>query len=254
MAVQTVFKRREIKYIVSAEQRSELLDRLAPYIEQDSYGRHTISSIYFDTDDDRIIRTSLDKPIYKEKLRLRCYGSAEKASDTVFLELKKKFKGTVYKRRIAMKLYEAQDYLRYGIPPEKDSQIFREIDWFMNFYHPYPKIMIAYDRLAYTGRDDSALRITFDMNIRARRDRLSFIEGSGGDMLLEDGFSVMEIKICNAMPLRLSEILSEAEVFPTSFSKYGTEYMLENQRKITVNHSGAFAAEFGDEEICSQVS
>lgn len=250
MAVQTIFKRSEIKYILTPQQIELLKDRINPFMSPDIYGLHTISSIYFDNAIDTVVRTSIQKPVYKEKLRLRSYG-ARKRADTVFLELKKKFKGTVYKRRIALTIDEAAAYLRDGTPPKDNGQIFREIDYFVKLYKAYPKIMISYDRVAYIGNENPDLRLTLDYNVRARRDRLDFSEGSDGECLLDGGRAVMELKISNAMPMWLCSILSELKIYPSSFSKYGTEYtkrISDTDVHDMLNH------EFGDDLHCSQVS
>ena len=151
MKIQTVFERTEKKYILTLAQRRELLKRIAEHIKPDEYGESTVCSLYFDTDDYRLIRRSMEKPVYKEKLRLRSYSTPKRDSN-VFLELKKKYNGVVYKRRKTMKLGEAKDYLKYGVMPD-DSQIMRELDWAMKYYKTIaPRVFIAYDRTAFYSR------------------------------------------------------------------------------------------------------
>lgn len=198
---------------------------------EDKYGLHTICSIYFDTDDDRIIRNSLAKPLYKEKLRLRSYGVPKRDDDKVFLELKKKYKGIVYKRREILSLSEAERYIQSGSVPA-DSQKFMEIDYFRRYYNAHPKIFIAYDRIAMEGTYDSSLRMTFDFNIRCRRDELDLRAGDHGHKLISDGCALLEIKLSGAMPLQLSSALSELKVYPVSFSKYGQYYTKELKGEI----------------------
>ena len=162
--------------------------------------------------------------MYKEKLRLRSYGIPGD-EDTVFLEIKKKFDGVVYKRRISMKLCEARDYLAgKAAPGGKDEQILREIDWFRSYYQPVPKVYLAYDRVACFGTEDPELRITFDQNIRYRTDALDLAAGDRGDLIIEPGEVLMELKIAGSMPLWLSHILNELAIYPASFSKYGVCY------------------------------
>ncbi|WP_099469772.1 polyphosphate polymerase domain-containing protein [Konateibacter massiliensis] len=220
---QGVFKRYEKKYLLTDYQYKLLRERLAEYMEEDSYGLHTINNIYYDTDDYRLIRKSLEKPIYKEKLRLRSYGTPTKDSN-VFLEIKKKYDGVVYKRRTAMKLDEAGKYVLDGKQPCSTSQITREIDWFLKSYDLSPKVFIAYDRIALFGKEDADLRITFDTNIRWREENLDLARGSNGRQLLQPGQVLMEIKIPGVMPLWMSHLLNEMEIYSTSFSKYGTCY------------------------------
>ncbi len=221
--IQTTFKRYEKKYLLTPAQYSALSKVLKKNAVPDQYGLSTISSLYLDTDDYRLVRSSIEKPVYKEKIRLRSYGTPS-ADDPVFLELKKKYKGVVYKRRITLPLKEAEAYLNQGIAPTEAGQIFQEIDWAMKFYTPKPKALIAYDRLAMTGKEDPALRITLDHRIRWRNTEMSLAEGSWGSEILPEGSVLMEVKIAGAMPLWLAHSLSEQNVFPVSFSKYGTCY------------------------------
>ena len=141
------------------------------------------------------------------------------------LEIKKKFKGVVYKRRIHMPYKKAYDYLVNGVSPEMDTQIFKEIEWFLKFYnYPKPAMVITYDRIAFYGNDDPELRITFDRDITWRREELDLRKGVSGNKLLADNEYVMEIKVPGAMPLWLSGILNDEKVFSSSYSKYGNAY------------------------------
>lgn len=200
---------------------------------EDNYGLHTICSIYFDTDDNRLIRNSIEKPLYKEKLRLRSYGVPTNDDFEVFLELKKKYKGIVYKRRQALTLSAAKGYIQNDLLPA-DSQIFREIDYFRSYYSAYPKIFIAYDRIAMAGNSDTNLRMTFDFRIRCRRNDLDLQVGDHGTELLSSGSVLMEIKIPGAMPIWLCSALSQLKLYPVSFSKYGQFYIkeLKGENKI----------------------
>lgn len=238
MEFQSNFKRREMKYLITEDQYKKIRELISEYMQVDQYGLYTICSVYFDTADNRIIRNSLKKPKYKEKLRLRSYGIPKNGESKVFLELKKKFSGTVYKRRISLTFSEAEDYI-YNNKAPADSQIFREIDYFRSFYDAYPRVFIGYDRIALFGITDPSLRITFDFNIRCRRENLSLISGDYGIPLTPDGYTLMEIKIVGAQPIWLSEILSELKIYPTSFSKYGKFYTDELKGVI---------------QACSQVS
>jgi SPX domain protein involved in polyphosphate accumulation len=221
---QGVFKRYEQKYLLNPQQFAELKSRLRGRMTEDEYGLYTICNLYLDTDDYTLIRTSIDKPVYKEKIRLRSYG-VPSGDDKVFLELKKKYKGVVYKRRVSLKLQDAKKYLINGDPTQSGGQIFREIDWSMRLYHrPEPKVFIAYDRAALFGNEDNNLRITFDSGIRWRDTQLDLSKGDWGETILEPGQTLMEIKIPGTMPLWLSHMLSELGIYMTSFSKYGVCY------------------------------
>lgn len=228
-----VFQRIEKKYLLDSVQYEKLLKAIEPYMAVDEYGLSAICNIYFDTENDELIRTSIEKPPYKEKLRLRSYG-VPGPEDKVYLEIKKKYDAIVYKRRISLTLKEAEDYLLRGIRPSKDSQILREIDYFIRFYQPLPRLYLAYDRTAYFGLEDKDFRMTFDSNIRSRRDDLFLEHGDYGAPLYEKEYYLLEIKAAGAYPLWLAGALSELEIFPVSFSKYGTIYKKEVAEKAKI--------------------
>ncbi|SHL40381.1 VTC domain-containing protein [Anaerocolumna jejuensis DSM 15929] len=223
MKSNNIFERVEKKYLLSNMDYELLKEKLLPFMKMDHYGLHTICNIYFDTENYELIRTSIEGPVYKEKLRLRSYGIPTDNS-AVFLEIKKKYKGVVYKRRVSMTLEETKRYLKHGIHPSMDSQILKEIDYFIQFYRPVPKVYLAYDRIALYGMEDSDIRITFDQNIRSRMTELDLAEGDHGKCLLEKGAVLMEIKVPSAYPLWLAGILSDLMIYPLSFSKYGNVY------------------------------
>ncbi|MBQ8357840.1 MAG: polyphosphate polymerase domain-containing protein [Clostridia bacterium] len=219
-----IFRRIEKKYLLTQAQKQALLRTVSTYFTPDAYGKSTVESLYLDTPDYRLIRTSIDASGYKEKLRLRSYG-IPKENDKVFLELKKKYKGVVYKRRVAMTSAQACRYLNAGERPF-DSQIMRELDYTMGFYgYPRPAAMISCEREAFFSKENDALRMTFDTGIRYRRTELSLSAGAAGKLLLPSDLTLMEIKTDGAMPLWLSHALDAARIYPTSFSKYGTAYL-----------------------------
>lgn len=220
---QQIFQRVEKKYVLSRMQYNQLTRRLGDAICLDVYGKYTIRNIYFDTPDFRLIRASIDATVYKEKLRLRGYGCVGE-DDTVFLELKKKYKGIVYKRRVAMRLSEAMEYLS-GNDVSRDGQIIREIDYFTCLYQPLlPRVFLAYERSAYTFPAHSDMRLTFDENIRARMHDVRLDTGDAGDAILGPGEIVMELKIPGAIPLWLAKVLTELGIFSRGYSKYGAYY------------------------------
>lgn len=242
--VMDVFQRVEKKYLMTAETYQLFQKEIQDYMQADQYGLHTICNIYFDTISDELIRNSIEKPVYKEKLRLRSYGIPNYNSQ-VFLEIKRKYKGIVYKRRVAMTLKEASYYLEHGIRPKNDSQILKEIDYFIKFYKPIPKLYLAYDRVAFFGKEDNNIRMTIDANIRSRKDDLALEQGDRGELLLEQDMYLLEIKVPNAYPIWLAEILSKLEIYPISFSKYGNIYK-QNLLKEK--------EELRRKQICSQAS
>lgn len=217
------FKRVEKKYLISLDEKNALLSLISERLIPDPHGKSTICSLYLDTPDYRLIRRSIEAKTYKEKLRLRSYG-VPKPDDKVFFEIKKKFKGVVYKRRVKMTLREAASYLQDGKKPE-ESQIMSEIDYAMKFYgHPDPKMLIAYEREAYFVKDKPNLRLTFDSGVRYREDALFLEKGNDGKTILPEGKFILEVKTDGAMPLWLSHALDRCGIFPASFSKYGTAY------------------------------
>lgn len=222
-SIQMTFARREIKYFVTPQQQALLNEALAPYMVPDQYGRYSICSIYYDTEDWRLIRASIQKPEYKEKLRVRSYGVA-KETDPVFIEIKKKCQGTVYKRRIVTESCLTEPILSCLLTSTQDLQIGREIQWFQQVYRARPKVFIGYDRQALAGREDPEVRVTFDTNLRWRDRDLDLCLGDQGAPLLPEEKILMELKLPGACPLWLARILSENRVYPVSFSKYGTCY------------------------------
>ena len=221
---QNTFMRYEIKYLVTAEQRRAIMEAVSQFMEPDEYGRSTICNIYYDTPDMRLVRRSIEKPVYKEKLRVRCYGTAS-ADDKVFVELKKKYDDVVFKRRVSMKEEQAGKYLAGECNSPKQNQIVSEIDYFIAGYSGIaPAAYISYEREAYFANDDPNLRITLDDNILWRDYDLSLSKGAYGNPLLNPGQSLMEIKVSSAMPLWLTHLLSEQKIYKVNFSKYGNAY------------------------------
>ena len=235
MGFQKNFKRRELKYLITNEQRRRIIDELKNYIVPDEYGLSTIRNIYYDTSTMLLIRRSIEKPVYKEKLRARTYGKV--GSDApVFVEIKKKFMDTVYKRRAYMTLDEQERYLAGDIPAPFVNHITKEIDYFIKLYGDLrPAVYLSYDREAFYAKDDHEFRITFDDNIRWRDYDLSLSYGVYGEPILEEGMCLMEIKVANAIPLWMVNILTREKIYRTPFSKYGCAYasmLNKNPNKI----------------------
>ncbi|MCR5484479.1 MAG: polyphosphate polymerase domain-containing protein [Clostridiales bacterium] len=221
----TIFKRYELKYMLDRMQYAEVRSAMENHMKPDEYGESTVCSLYFDTPNKQIIRSSLERPIYKEKLRLRSYGIAGNDTD-VFAELKKKYEGVVYKRRETMKYRDAASYLFDRNRPINPTQITNEIDYFISFYKGLePSMLLIYDRTAFFGKDDDGFRITFDKNIRWRDTELCLSSGLYGNSLTGENEVLMEVKAGDSIPLWLAETLSENRIFKTSFSKYGSAYI-----------------------------
>lgn len=231
------FKRSEIKYILTEKNFSELMKIIPNYFEKDKFYKSNILNIYYDTPEFLLVRNSLEKPVYKEKLRLRSYGVPNKSS-YVFPEIKKKFKGIVYKRRISAALYDAEKFLNGEIDTcySENSQIESEIRYFLKVYKNIaPAMFLSYDRFSYISRDENKIRLTFDSNITYREYELSLSNGVYGKKLLPENTYIMELKIANSMPMQLSKILNDLEIYPASFSKYGSAYEREHNKVLNIS-------------------
>lgn len=277
MAYQTVFKRYELKYMITREQQAKILKAMEPYMVSDKFGKSTIRNIYFDTDDYILARHSIAKPDFKEKLRIRSYSAAT-SETTVFVELKRKFDHVVYKRRVALPENEAMNWTQgfsrrnstEGNAPvigcgkntansssaPVSGQMTREIDYFLSYYgYLKPAVFLSYDRQAFKMRElpgtenghGMDFRVTFDENIRFRDYDISLRSDVYGESLLEEGKVLMELKCSGGLPLWMTEILSEEHIYKTSFSKYGTAYTRyiqpEQQRRIITARVPEAAAE-----------
>jgi hypothetical protein len=219
---QLTFKRYEIKYLLTDEQRQRLAILMGRYMVPDEWGPSTVCNVYCDTPSRLLVRRSAEHPDYKEKVRIRSYG-VQSPDASVFVELKKKYDGVVYKRRILADATRANALLSGAAEPA--DQIEREIAFAAKRYEGLvPACYITYDRCAFFAADDRGFRVTFDRNIRWREDRLSLSEDTDGEQLLEPGTSLMEVKCAGAMPLWLVGALTAMRLFKTSFSKYGTAW------------------------------
>ena len=225
MSYKSVFRRYELKYLLNAQQRDYILSGMADYMRLDSYGHTTIRNVYYDTDSYRLIRRSIEKPAYKEKLRIRSYSLADSDS-TVFVELKKKYNSVVYKRRIALPESVATDWICGNITSPCDAQISREIDYFKSYYQGlHPSMFLSYERDAYYETGGGDFRVTFDSNILCRQTDISLCREPHGHSLLAQEHYLMEIKSPGAIPLWMVKLLSEGKIYKTPFSKYGRAYI-----------------------------
>ena len=224
MAFQTVFKRYELKYMLTPLEKEIILEVMSPYMQLDKYGITTIRNIYFDTDNYRLIRRSIEKPAYKEKLRIRSYSRATSDS-TVFVELKKKYEKVVYKRRLPLCEEDAMAWIRRERECPVNTQISREIDYFIDFYGKLnPTVFLSYEREAYYDKCGGVFRVTFDDNILCRQSDVSLCSSVYGEPILPECKVLMELKCSGGIPLWMVEVLSRERIYKTSFSKYGTAY------------------------------
>lgn len=235
------FKRIELKYLINLEDQKYLLEEMCKYMKEDEFGKSIVNSLYFDTPDFYLIRRSLQKPAYKEKLRIRSYGRANHETK-VFIELKKKYKSVVYKRRVKLSEKEAMDYMKRNIYPKEQSQILKEVDYFKKIHQNLsPKMLISCNREAFFGKDDPEFRITLDRNILYRQDNLSLCDSVYGNAIIDDNMALMEIKVVGGMPIWVTRLLSKRGIFKTSFSKYGNAYKMSKLNKE--NQNGVYGQE-----------
>lgn len=237
MTYQATFKRYEIKYLLTKQQKQAILRVMEPYMQLDDYGRTTIRNIYYDTDTYRLIRRSLEKPAYKEKLRIRSYQAAA-SDDPVFVELKKKYRSVVYKRRLTLPESQVMNSFWHDLPLPVHSQIADEIEYFRSYYEKlHPTVFLSYEREAFYALDGGYFRVTFDENILYRESDFSLGSEVYGISLLERGQTLMEIKTSGGMPLWMSRELNRLKLYQTSFSKYGSAYR-HIMEKINLEESG----------------
>lgn len=154
MAIE-IFNRTEMKFLLTTEQKDALLSVLNQYMDCDKFNKdgkpYTICNLYLDTPANELIIRSLEKPLFKEKIRLRSYGPVS-LSDTVYLESKKKYEGVVNKRRSSCTLQEAYTYFEKGIIPSNEKanqQVLKEIDYIMKFYNLKPKYLFLMTGLLF---------------------------------------------------------------------------------------------------------
>lgn len=221
--IQLCFERYEKKYLINTEKQKEFIDLISEYIKPDAYPEYEISNIYYDTPNRALIRASIEKPAFKEKLRVRSYGRVNDG-DKVFIEMKRKYNGIVYKRRITADINDIDSILDPDSELKESSQISRELKSFQRQYRSKPMTYINYKRKAFSGIDDERLRITFDTDINCRDYGLDLRNGESGVLLLDKNTVLMEIKIPGVCPLYLSRALSQLQIYPVSFSKYGYYY------------------------------
>lgn len=226
-----IFNRYERKFLITKDTMQDCIHYFKNYLSSDPYskdGKHyTIYNLYFDTKDFSIIRSSIQKPTYKEKLRLRTYANPLSDESQVFLEIKKKHLGRVNKRRVTMTYLDAKNYLQKGIMPifntYEQQQVMQEIDYFVKLHKAKPGAYIRYDRIAFLSESDD-LRITFDFNIIYRTKKLTLESNEGKLILPSENHVLMEIKSDNNFPLWLAQYLSSKKIYSQSFSKYGKAY------------------------------
>lgn len=238
--------------MITAEKLERIMPTLLEHMELDPFciggNEYRIYSIYYDTPNHDVIRQNSSKPVYKEKMRIRSYYDRKDPDDKVFMEIKKKSEGVGNKRRIKLRIREIEPFVNEGILPEtKDylsTQVAKELQYFLKMNKVQPALYVQYDRLALFGKEDKNFRMTFDRNLRTRRSHFILGESEEDEFLLPENTYIMEIKILGAMPLWLTNLLSENELFSHGFSKYGARYKKEvEQHKLIYHLEDAFGNE-----------
>ena len=238
--------------MITAEKLERIMPTLLEHMELDPFciggNEYRIYSIYYDTPNHDVIRQNSSKPVYKEKMRIRSYYDRKDPDDKVFMEIKKKSEGVGNKRRIKLRIREIEPFVNEGILPEtKDylsTQVAKELQYFLKMNRVQPALYVQYDRLALFGKEDKNFRMTFDRNLRTRRSHFILGESEEDEFLLPENTYIMEIKILGAMPLWLTKLLSENELFSHGFSKYGARYKKEaEQHKLIYHLEDAFGNE-----------
>lgn len=222
---QSIFSRVEKKYLLDEEKYNLFMKKISKNIVRDKNYHSTICNLYLDTANFDLIKQSIQKPLYREKFRIRSYN-VPNLDDSIFFEVKKKYNQVVSKRRIKVKLSSVSDYLynKKKIDNVENEQILNELEYSVDKYKLIPKVYIAYERDSYEGAFDKNVRITFDSNLRFRQEDLDLENGCAGKLYFDKPTYIMEIKTLGGMPIWLTSVLSQLEIFPSSFSKYGNIY------------------------------
>ena len=217
--MKTIFSRNEKKYIISQEQSEKLKIRIAEFMKPDKYSTYWVQNLFYDTENWDMIHTSMDKPYYKEKMRLRCYGSIVE-TDRVFLELKKKYSGVVYKRRVPLTPTNVMAMSIGENLRQSNSQISKELEYHIERTGVTEKFYLGYHRQAFAGITEGDLRLTIDSDIRYRLDNLDFAQLINRGTALDSNIFLLEIKTTSNIPLWLTKMLGELGIYSTPFSKY----------------------------------
>lgn len=225
-----IFCRREQKYLITKEQYGQLIEELSTRMRSDKNGKegkYTVASLYFENDEKQIYFETKNKLKYRQKLRLRVYGETD-LDGIAFFEVKQKHQNVINKRRLTIPLAEAYRYLREGKQSDlsqfhvSNQQVLKEIDYFINYYQLSPKMIVSYDRHAMHGTEDENLRITFDFNLRCRKEDLQLEHGTYGKHFIDPNLVIVEVKVDHSVPLWLARSLQKIHCEQRSASKFCT--------------------------------
>lgn len=237
-----IFKRKEQKYVITTQQYHELIAQLLPKMRPDKNGiegKYTVTSLYFESPDNKIYFETKNKLKYRQKLRLRVYDETD-MNGVAFFEVKQKHKKVVNKRRMLLPLYEAKRYLSndYSYPLEEyetsNEQVLREIHYFRQLYQLRPEMIVSYDRHALHGIEDAELRMTFDFNLRCRNNDLSLENGPYGINFIDPDWVILEVKVNDSVPLWLTRILQSLDCQQRGASKFCTSLELLKGNELPI--------------------
>lgn len=230
------FRRVEKKYVINKKQYEALQNAMQDKMEEDEHGKSTIYNVYYDTEQYDLIKHSITKPIFKDKVRIRSYNIPTQNSK-VYLEIKRKYDGIVSKRRIETSLEKFYECFK-NQKETAEGQVEKELTYYFKHYHLIPTMFLSYERNAYYEKGNSDFRITFDTNIIARDYDLQMEKGNYGTVILGKDDYVMEIKTLGAMPIWFVHLLDELNIYSAGFSKYGEAYqeliLKENSMKEVI--------------------
>lgn len=248
------FNRREKKFLLTYAQFENVVKKITDHgMVYDAYCKngevYPIYNIYFDNESNSVIRNSISHPKFKEKFRIRSYSVPQSDDESIYLEIKRKIKGVVIKRRVGLGYGEAKRFIYENIRPKSDdylkNKVLDEIEYYFKIHRVVPTVYLSYERIAFFDDRDPDFRVTFDRRITTRRTDLKLSSGSYGEQLLDDGEVLMETKISGAIPKWFADILEKEKIYMSGFSKYGNEYSryrgheflhIADRRKYPIGH------------------
>lgn len=217
----------EYKYLLDKMTADALRTRIAERLTPDENSKglpYVISSLYFDSSAHKLYFQTLDRSVYRYKLRLRVYGESNSSDSISFFEIKSKLDGLSTKRRLKLPLAVNEQLWSDRTLPEElkphDLKLARDILFLLDTDRLAPTSIVSYERLAYCRNDESRLRVTFDTKLRIRTNDLDLRHGTHGTPIMNDE-CILEVKSCSSIPLWLTRLIGEYRLANTSYSKYG---------------------------------
>jgi len=221
-----VFDRWELKYVVTVKQMYQLMHALKNYVvldENGDDGLYKIKSIYYDSHDFKFYHEKMNGNKYRQKVRLRGYNNVA-YNDDVYFEIKQRYNTTVQKRRAELKLSDAYELMKHPLDAEqyadKKRIVLDEIRYLSSMHALEAKAIVSYDRKAYMGKYEDGLRITFDTNLKCRKENLNLEEYHKEKYFVHPSLAVLEIKTNEKVPIWLVSLIQRFEIEAHRVSKY----------------------------------